>query len=767
MNKLSLAVLLSCVCSAAAGNWTVANDKFYKDGQEFQIMAGSLHYSRTPAFYWKDLVQRMKAMGLNTVQTYVPWNWHETNQGEFLWTGDHDLAGFLKICQDEGMIVMLRGGPYMCGEWEFGGFPAWILNHNVTIRTYEPNYIALVTAYFKELHAQIKPLLYSNGGPVVMIQIENEYGSYGDVASNPNDLKYMEYLAQLVHQNLGQDAVAIYTTDGGSTSYMERGTIKGDTVLTFGDHGPGDFDSSCAAQADFNPPGKNPCMDTEYYTGWLTHWGEDMANTSSATVAQYLDIALGKGYSFSLYMGFGGSNFGWMAGANGGGSSYSPHITSYDYDSPISENGDHGYGSDNIDKFEAIKAVLKKYNNNIPAEPVNRIRTAYGAVKLTARADMLAADSLKILAGNPKTSSKPVNMEVYGQNYGFIMYSTLAASGGDTLEIAGYPRDRAQVFVNDKKIGAIYRPQNQPLNGLGAVTGSKIDILVEAMGRLNYGGGMTDPKGLVDAVTLDKNPLGPNWLVYNMPLNYSSVSSLTFSSNTNTTSGPAFYKGTLNINGAPTDTYVSTLGFEKGMVWVNGFNLGRYWESQGPQHALFLPADKLKTGANDVVVLELDQAKADLTIAFTDAPNFSGKPPPKCQDTVTAGTTLTIFTCNLPNFQSFTQSDAGNGEFTLSINNLCLTVGPGSDPSSGSPSAQLEACSGAANQKFSQSGSAIKNGNNCLDITSHNTADGSNIEWYSCNSGTNQQWSIKQTPAHTYQIVTAENGKCATACSTA
>eukprot|EP01064_Diplonema_japonicum_P015192 TRINITY_DN22959_c0_g1_i1.p1 TRINITY_DN22959_c0_g1~~TRINITY_DN22959_c0_g1_i1.p1 ORF type:complete len:779 (+),score=175.20 TRINITY_DN22959_c0_g1_i1:42-2339(+) len=762
MNKLCLVALLSCVCSAAAGSWTVQNDKFYKDGKEIQIMAGSLHYSRTPAFYWRDTVQRMKAMGLNTVQTYVPWNWHEAVQGQFQWDGDHDLAGFLKICQEEGMIVMVRGGPYMCGEWEFGGFPAWILNRNVTIRTYEPNYIGLVTAYFKELHAQLKPMLYSNGGPVVMLQVENEFGSYGNVESNPKDKQYMEYLVQLVHQNLGQDAVKIYTTDGGNTGYMSRGSLKGDVVLTFGDHGPGDFTGSCNAQAQYNPAGQNPCMDTEYYTGWLTHWGENMANTSSANVAKYLDVALSKGYSFSLYMGFGGSNFGWFAGANGGGASYSPHITSYDYDSPISENGDHGYGSDKLDKFVAIQNVLKKYNSNIPPEPAARKRTAYGNVKLSTRADVMSAASIQVLAGSPKQAAQPMPMEYYGQNYGYVLYSTVASTAGDVLEITDYPRDRAQVFVDGKKIGTIYRPTSAPLKGLGASAGSKIDILVEAMGRLNFGGGMTDPKGINTAVTLDGKVLS-GWRIYNIPANYSSIASLSYTSNTNTTTGPAFYRGSVNIDVA-TDTYVSTLGFGKGMVWVNGFNLGRYWESQGPQHALFLPADKLKSGNNDVVILELEEAKQDLTIAFTDSPNFSGKPPPTCADTIASGTTLTIFTCNVPNFQSFTQTAVGS-EFTFGINNLCMTVGPNKDPSSGSPSATLETCTSAANQKFTMNGQAIKNGNYCLDITGHATADGSNIEWYSCNGGSNQEWSIKQTPAHTYQLVTAENGKCATACT--
>eukprot|EP00755_Sulcionema_specki_P018290 Sspe_Gene.66532::Locus_39300_Transcript_1_2_Confidence_0.667_Length_1066::g.66532::m.66532/K12309/GLB1, ELNR1; beta-galactosidase len=338
---LAMMALLA-VLAGAERSFVVRNNQFVKDGVPMQIISGSLHYSRVPAALWEDRLKRLSAMGLNAVQTYVPWNWHEEKEGVLDFTGDRDLVHFLKTAQSVGLLVLLRSGPYICGEWEWGGFPAWLMNKNVTIRTYEPNYIAEVDRFMTNLFTRVKPLLYSNGGPVVMVQVENEYGSYGDVSTNPSDKQYLEHLVSLAHTVLGNGSVILYTTDGGSTGYMQRGSLPGSQVLTLGDHGPGDFEESCKAQASFNPPGFNPCMDTELYTGWLTHWGETMANKSSAGLVDSVGVALGKGYSMNFYMAFGGTNFAQWAGANGGGKSYSPTITSYDYNSPISENGDHG-----------------------------------------------------------------------------------------------------------------------------------------------------------------------------------------------------------------------------------------------------------------------------------------------------------------------------------------------------------------------------------------------------------------------------------------
>jgi len=621
------ALLLACACSVAAGDrsFVVAKDAFVLDGEVLQIRSGSVHYSRVPRAYWRDRLERLRAMGLNSVATYVPWNWHEEREGALDFSGARDLAAFLREAQGLGLLVLLRAGPYVCGEWEFGGLPAWVLRHNVTIRTYEPNYIGLVERWWGQLLDRVRPLLYSNGGPVVMMQVENEFGSYGNVAQVPADRRYMEHLVALAHGRLGEGSVVLYTTDGGSLDYMARGSLNGSSVLTLGDGG-----WACAAQAQLNPPGLNACMNSEDYTGWLTHWGEAMANTSSSDCG--VAKALEDGHSFNLYMGHGGTNFGWTSGANGGGKSFQPDITSYDYGAPVSENGDHGFGSDGKDKFVAIRQALLPYapDGGFPAEPAPLPRRAYGAVALGARALLLSAESLRILApAGPKAFPVPVAMEELGQNNGFVLYASQLRRGGSVLEIAEYPRDRAQAFVDGSYSGAVYRPEAAPLRlASPARPGSTLSLLVENMGRLNFGGGMTDPKGINTAVTLDGEEVAGPWETWCLPLDYAHVSALRFQEvrDCGSAAGPAFYRGLLSVAGAPADTYLRPQNFTKGVMWVNGHNIGRYWETQGPQHAFYVPAPFLKSGSNDVIILELDRASPDCTVTFADRPDFSGRP---------------------------------------------------------------------------------------------------------------------------------------------
>ena len=503
MQRLLLPLLLGACSSSAAAparTFEIANDSLMRDGEPISLMSGSFHYSRTPPGLWRDRLKRLRSMGLNAVQTYVPWNFHEENKGEFNFAGDRNITRFILTAQEEGLMVLVRMGPYMCGEWEFGGFPAWLLaiEPPVTIRTYEAGYIAAVESYWAALQPLLKPLLYSNGGPVVMVQVENEYGSYGNVGANPLDLKYMEHLVNLTHTHLGEGSVIIYTTDGGNTGYMSKGALKGASTYTVGDHGPGSDAGNCAAMAQYNAPGKNPCMDSEYYTGWLTHWGENMANTSASGAATPLDAYLAGNTSFNLYMGFGGTNFGWWSGANGGGKSFQPHITSYDYSSPVDEGGAHGYGPDG-DKWAKIHAVLAKYQGGRggfpagtvpPTEPPLMPRKAYAAVTLGESVPMLSAASLAALqpayGSWPVVSDVPPSMESLGQNYGFVLYEATTpqgVAGNQTLGFSTYPRDRAHAFVGG--VPAIdepmYRPSAPPSVPLAAdeAGGETLSLLLE------------------------------------------------------------------------------------------------------------------------------------------------------------------------------------------------------------------------------------------------------------------------------------------------
>ena len=396
VNKLFTATL--CVLGSAAAttrSFIIANDEFVQDGSPMQIAAGEIHYSRVPVEYWEDRLERLRAMGLNTIQTYVPWNWHVATRGAPDFSGNRNISRFISLAQRVGLLVVVRAGPYMCGEWEFGGLPAWLFeNGSVPIRTDASPYIDLALEYWEtQLMPQIAPHIYANGGPVVMVQVENEFGSYGDVSQHAADRAYMVKLIASARASLGS-SVILMTTDGGSTGYMSRGSIHGSSVYTVGD-GCSNAAACDAAQKQFNEPGLSPMFCSECYTGWLTHWGEAGANTSSSASHVASILAHPLNGSVSLYMGHGGTNFAHWAGANGGGGkSYEPHETSYDYDSPISEAGEHGYHA-GVDKFAAMQSTLAAARSGgarigvrvrdapPPAEPALPPRAAFGKVVLT------------------------------------------------------------------------------------------------------------------------------------------------------------------------------------------------------------------------------------------------------------------------------------------------------------------------------------------------------------------------------------------------
>ena len=710
---------------------TLENDQFIDiNGKPMLLYSASFHYARTPPEHWQDVLDRLKAMGANAIQTYIPWNFHEGTEGAFNFEGDRDLAHFLSLVKSTGLHALVRMGPYICGEWDFGGLPAWLINKNVTIRTYEDNYIRYVDRWFAQMLPVLKGQMDVAGGAVLMVQVENEYGSYGNVAGNPADKKYVEHLANITRAVLGQDTV-VYTTDGGSESYMSHGSLKGDIVLTLGD---GLF-SGCTASKDFNPPGKNPCMDTELYTGWLTHWSEPIAMRTTASLVSTIAGALEKNQSFNFYMGFGGTNFGFWAGANGGGTLFNMDITSYDYDSPVQENGDNGVGSDGVDKYTALRNLFLKYNPDLPTPPAPRKRGHYGEVTLKETAQFMAAASesnLQTLANHTTHTgiATPTNMESFGQNFGNILYTVKSLPvGGNDLAVSGYVRDWARIFINGKRMpGVIKRTDNLPLQGLQAKVGDRLDILVETMGRLNFGSKMFDMKGIVDAVTLDGHTLnstnGAVWEVQNLHLEPEQVHNLTgwvaSEQSASNPLGPNFFRGTLDIPDAPLDTYINTKGWGKGFVWINGFNLGRYWEALGPQHALYIPKSALRQGANVVQVLEFEAAntKGGFGVNFTGEPDFSGKPPPDCKATPGAGTTLTMVTCS-STLQAFTNaSGTAPGTFTLQTGGLCVTAVQ--DAKTKNTWAELQACGDSASQDltYNTDTQAIRlhSSGDCLDV---------------------------------------------------
>ncbi|KAJ8755751.1 hypothetical protein K2173_024295 [Erythroxylum novogranatense] len=626
-------------------SFKIADDKFWKDGHPFQIIGGDLHYFRILPEYWEDRLLRAKALGLNSIQTYVPWNLHEPEPGKLVFDGIADLVSFLKLCHKLDFLVMLRAGPYICAEWDLGGFPGWLLATEpaVRLRSSDPAYLQLVKSWWKILLPKVAPLLYGNGGPIVMVQIENEFGSYGD------DKAYLHYLVKLARQNLG-DEIILYTNDGGSRENLEKGTIRGDAVFSAVDFTTGDDPWPIfKLQKKFNAPGKSPPLSAEFYTGWLTHWGEKIAETDANFTASALEKILSRNGSAVLYMAHGGTNFGFYNGANTGvdSSDYKPDLTSYDYDAPIRESGD----VDNA-KYSALRRVIGLYSTkSLPAVPSNNEKIGFGPIYVQQTA--IFFDLIDMMnPSNVVESENPVSMENLGQMFGFLLYvSEYAAKGnGSTLYIPEV-HDRAQVFVRctsednggrPKYVGVIERWSNKKLDlpNTKCASNIRLFLLVENMGRINYGPYIFDKKGILSSVYFDGRSLH-GWKMFPVPINnlngvpdVADSGLVRLSAQTNrgdnsaTAKEPAIYEGHFSIEeeAQVKDTFLSFSGWGKGIAFVNDFNLGRYWPSVGPQCNLYVPAPILRHGKNFLMILELESPAPELTVHSVDQPDFTCSP---------------------------------------------------------------------------------------------------------------------------------------------
>lgn len=625
MIVLAISSILLLVSLCEGKNFTLSANDFLVDGEPHFLRSGSLHYSRVPASLWADRLDRMKAMGLNAVQTYVPWNWHESNFDgtETDFTGNRDIEHFMDLIADRNMLLLMRPGPYICGEWDFGGFPARLLaNPDVVLRTNNAAYMAEVAAWFDVLLPKLKPYLIENGGPIAMVQIENEFGSYGDVTTNPDDKAYFLALIDLVRKHLSE-SVVLYSTDGGNIDSMTRGSLKGDIVLTLGDFGPGtDLSSSIDGQTAMNSENKNPLMCTEYYSGWLTHFGEDIAMTDTASMVATMQDMIEANMSFNLYMAHGGTNFGFWAGANGGGGTdYQPDITSYDYNSPISEHGAHNVGSDGADKFDAVQALLRKnFDDATFDEPIAPSVAAFGEVPLT------NSSSLSFLEFTKKTDIVATgdfhSQEQLGQRFGFLLYSieNIGDCGDCVIEVSDL-RDRAFLFSNGKLIADMFRADEAELNSKArAEPGATLDILVESFGRLNFAGGMgKDWKG-IGSIKVNSIPVSSGVDHRFVEMTTEDVVSIETQEDSNE-GGQRFLSGTFEIHeGDVANTFIDMSEFGQGVVFINGFNLGRYWSEKGPVLTLYVPDEVLKSGANEVIVLELETYIANPKVSFVEAP---------------------------------------------------------------------------------------------------------------------------------------------------
>jgi beta-galactosidase len=570
--------------------------EFYLNGKPFQMRAGEIQPNRIPKEYWRNRIQMAKAMGLNTIACYVFWNYFEVSEGKFDFkTWNRDIATFFKIAQEEGMLVFLRPGPYCCAEWDFGAMPNYLLKYpDIKVRCMDLRYIAAANRYLIALSQVIKPYLATNGGPIVMLQIENEYGSFS------NDRVYMQWLAKR-WKDMGIN-IPFSTGDGPTTYMLEAGSLPG--CASGLDSGSSLDDWKLANKMN---PGV-PVFSSETYPGWLTHWGEKWARTSTESINKELTFLMDNKKSFSLYVFHGGTNFGFTAGSNsdrvdgarsGLNQNFMPDITSYDYDSPLSENGRV------TEKYLAMRKLISGYlpKEEKPADIPKEVPVmAIPEIKMeryTSLWDHLPAATKLV---------QPKPMEYLGQYQGMILYRTKLIGHKSGKLIVRDLHDYGQVFVDGKYIGTIDRSKNENSITLPRTDSKEpvLEILVEAMGHINFAEFMIDRKGITDRVILNGMTL-TNWEVNQLPLDEKWVSSLKASPTSNDRPG-GFFQGTFKLV-TVADTYIDMTGYKKGYVWINGHNLGRYWEI-GPQFKLYCPACWLQKGENRVVVFDLQQTLA-------------------------------------------------------------------------------------------------------------------------------------------------------------
>ncbi|XP_078085304.1 beta-galactosidase-like [Mustelus asterias] len=596
--------------SSKAGTFVVDYERncYSKDGSCFRYISGSIHYFRVPYIYWKDRLQKLYMGGLNTIQVYVPWNYHETAPGVHDFSKSKDVVYFLTLAQELGLFVILRPGPYICAEWELGGIPAWLLqNSTINLRSSDPDYLAAVDKWFSILLPKMKPLMYQNGGPIISFQVENEYGSYFTC-----DFNYLRHLREVMRLLLGED-VLLFTTDGNQVQELKCGTLQGIyATIDFGT--TDDVNASFRLQRQFEP--KGPLVNSEFYVGWLDYWGVEHSIVPIENATRMLEDMLQLGANVNMYMFEGGTNFGYWNGADYN-TKYRPITTSYDYNAPLSEAGDP------TEKFYALREVISKFRD-VPVGPVPppTVKFAYGRVNMTKYGPLL--DFLNVLA--PKgavNSTYPLTFEQVHQYYGFMLYRTLLPQSMEKplpLVSPNGVHDRGYVLVNGVHQGVLERDSILALN----ITGNKgdlLDIVVENMGRINFGSCLLDLKGLIKNLSLVSTEL-TNWSMFTLAIDdvigKGWPHSVPKEGVRSMSEGPTFYYGTF-MSPKAQDTYIWLQGWAKGQLWINGFNVGRYWTERGPQETLYVPKNILNENSpNNVTVLELERDPVKASVIFLD-----------------------------------------------------------------------------------------------------------------------------------------------------
>ncbi|AOM79440.1 glycoside hydrolase family 35 protein [Pedobacter steynii] len=579
---LPLAILTdSEKVNAQQHTFALGDSTFLLDNKPFQIISGEIHYPRVPREAWRQRMKMAKAMGLNTIGTYVFWNLHEPEKNKFDFSGNNDIAEFVRIAKEEGLWVILRPSPYVCAEWEFGGYPYWLQNEKgLVVRSKEKQYLKEYETYIKEVGKQLAPLQINHGGNILMVQVENEYGSYS------NDKEYLAINRELFKE-AGFDGL-LYTCD--PEADLSNGHLPGLLPAINGQDNPAIVKSKIKALNE----GKGPFFIAEWYPAWFDWWGTPHHTVPAEKYTGKLDAVLKAGISINMYMFHGGSTRDFMNGANDKDvTPYEPQISSYDYDAPLDEAGNA------TDKFMKFRAVIQ---SNLPAgQTLPEVPAAKPAMVIPA-IQFSSAIKVKEMLSNPVRNAKPMTFEDLNQAYGFVWYrSTLDGGKTGVLKIKAL-RDYAIVMINGKRVGILDRRNAQDSLSVTLPKGKvTLDILVENLGRVNFGPNLLkNKKGITESVSFAGKEI-KNWEMFKLPFN--AVNQLKFKPAYRKDNTPVVRKGTFTLK-ETADTYLDMQKWGKGMVWVNGKNLGKYWEI-GPQQTLYLPAEWLKKGENEIVVLEL------------------------------------------------------------------------------------------------------------------------------------------------------------------
>jgi len=603
----ALSVFTYCTSFAQAKHtFEVKGGNFVYDGKPILIHSGEMHFARVPRPYWRQRLKMMKAMGLNAVATYVFWNYQETAPG--VWdfkTDSRDVAAFVKTAQEEGLMVILRPGPYACAEWEFGGYPWWLLkNKDLVIRNNNKPFLDSCRVYINKLAGQVKNLQITHGGPIIMVQAENEFGSYVAQRKDIPLAEHKAYSAAIKQELLdaGFD-VPLFTSDG--SWLLEGGSIAGALPAVNGE------DSPAKAKEVINKyhNGEGPYMVAEFYPGWLDHWAEQFVTVTPSEVSKQMDKYLKEGLSFNFYMIHGGTNFGFTSGANYDKEhDIEPDITSYDYNAPISEAGWA------TPKYDSLRNKLAAFTHEkLPAVPAPADVIAIPSIKFNESADLFAS----IEHIEPVENDTPLTFEDLNQGHGYVLYRrkfNQPISG--KLELKGL-RDYAVVYVNGKKVGELNRVSKTYSLDIDIPFNSTLDILVENLGRINYGSEIIhNNKGIISPVMIADQEITGNWKMYKLPM--SSVPSAGSNGLKAATDHPAVYHASFELSKTG-DTFLDMSKWGKGIVFVNGHNLGRYWKV-GPQQTLYLPGCWLKEGKNDITIFEQLNDTAHTDVESVKAP---------------------------------------------------------------------------------------------------------------------------------------------------